>query len=97
MGQSKPDPQASEMGTVEMSLAPGGEKDPIFQGLPKSFEVQSGHSDSIVRPPEGAVALCHNNVGAYQAFRMNDLPIYGTQFHCDLTGDEARTLFSIPC
>ena len=60
-GSVKPDPQASEMGTVEMSLAPGGEKDPIFQGLPKSFEVQSGHSDSIVRPPEGAVAL-HNNV-----------------------------------
>ena len=92
-GSVKPDPKASEMGTVEMSLAPDGEKDPIFQDLPQTFEVPSGHSDSIVEPPTGAVALCHNDVGAYQAFRMNDLPIYGTQFHCDLTGDEARARY----
>ena len=93
----KPDPQASEMGTVEMSLAPSGEKRSYISGLPDSFEVQSGHSDSIVEAAKGAVALCQNDVGAYQAFRMSDLPIYGTQFHCDLTGDEARALFSISC
>ena len=89
-GSVKPDPEASEMGTVEMQMAPAAEKDPIFHSLPRSFEDQSGHSDSIVKPPQDAVALCHNDAGAYQAFRIGDLPIYGTQFHCDLTGEEAR-------
>ena len=89
-GKVEPEPSASEMGTVEMSLSPAALKDPIFQSLPQTFEVQSGHSDSITTPPEGAVALCHNQAGAYQAFKLEDLPIYGTQFHCDLTGFEAR-------
>lgn len=89
-GSVKPEPSASEMGTVEMNLAEEGKKDPIFQQLPATFEVQSGHSDSIIVPPEGARALCSNPAGTYQAFRLADLPIYGTQFHCDLTGHEAR-------
>ena len=84
------EPSASEMGTVEMHLSTGGREDPIFQGLPASFEVQSGHSDSITRPPKDAIPLCHNEAGKFQAFTLRDLPIYGTQFHCDLTGFEAR-------
>ena len=89
-GVVEPEPSASEMGTVEMLLSEGGKKDPIFQGLPASFEVQSGHSDSITTPPKDAIALCHNDAGRFQAFTLRDFPIYGTQFHCDLTGFEAR-------
>ena len=89
-GDVSPDPDASEMGTVDMILTDAGRQDPVFGELPENFEVQSGHSDSVMSAPKHARPLCSNKAGQYQAFRLGELPIYGTQFHCDLTGDEAR-------
>ena len=89
-GDIRPTPSASEMGTVMVNLTDAGRHDSVFGELPDKFEVQSGHSDSVMTAPKHARPLCSNEAGIYQAFRLGDLPIYGTQFHCDLTGEEAR-------
>ena len=39
-----------------------------------------GHHDRVSVLPDGAVELARNDTAPYQAFRLDGLPIYGTQF-----------------
>ena len=81
------DSARSEMGTVDVDLTDAGRQDPLFSTLPNTFWTQMGHHDRVEVLPDGAVELAETSVAPYQAFRLRDLPIYGTQFHTEL--DEA--------
>jgi GMP synthase (glutamine-hydrolysing) len=75
----------SEMGTHEVELTEAGRADPLFGDFPLRFAAQMGHQDRVsVLPPE-AVELARNAVAPFQAFRIADRPIYGTQFHSELS------------
>ena len=78
------DSERSEMGTVDVSLTEAGRQDPLFSTLPDPFGTQMGHHDRVSVLPEGAIELATTDVAPYQAFRLRDLPIYGTQFHSEL-------------
>lgn len=78
------DPERAELGTHAVRLTEVGKTDPLFGTLPASFESQMGHHDRVSALPEGAVELATNDVAPNQAFRLRDLPIYGTQFHSEL-------------
>jgi GMP synthase (glutamine-hydrolysing) len=54
------------------------EEDPLFSGISESFVAFESHSDRVVRLPDGAVELAHNDAGL-QAFRLGST--YGVQFH----------------
>jgi GMP synthase (glutamine-hydrolysing) len=78
------DDTRAEMGTHEVELTDAGRADPLFAGFPVRFGTQMGHHDRVSVLPPGAVELARNDTAPNQAFRMEGLPIYGTQFHSEL-------------
>ncbi|MDX1421323.1 MAG: type 1 glutamine amidotransferase [Rubricoccaceae bacterium] len=78
------DPTRVEMGTLPATLTAAGRQDPLFAPFPKTFYAQMGHHDRVATLPEHAVELATSEVAPHQAFRLGDLPIYGTQFHSEL-------------
>ncbi|QLB42275.1 MULTISPECIES: anthranilate synthase component II [Mannheimia] len=60
------------------------EPNPMFNGLPKQFQIGLYHSwgilqNSLENTPLVATAICEQNV--LVAFKHKDLPIFGVQFH----------------
>jgi len=84
------DLQCAEVGTIELSLTPAGKNDPVFGQIPASFAAQTGHSDYVTHPPPGVTVLVHGGKIPTQAFKVNNKNFYSTQFHPDLSGEQAR-------
>jgi GMP synthase (glutamine-hydrolysing) len=78
----------AEVGTLPISLTPGGHTDELFGTLPPQFEAPMGHEDHVVQLPPDAVHLARSEGVLFQAFRFADRPIYCTQFHPELTVDD---------
>ncbi len=89
-GEVVNDPDRSEMGTHTVDLTEAGRRDPLFGTLPATFGTQMGHQDRVARLPEGATELATNGRAPFQAFRLDGLPIYGTQFHSELDAETER-------
>ncbi len=87
------DEEMAEVGTMEVSLTEEGKADPLFGPMGDSFAVHTGHSDHVMGVPEGAVLLATNEQVQTQAFRIGQGPFYSTQFHPDLTGEEAQARY----
>ena len=90
-GEVITDLDRSEVGAFGVDLTSAGRNDPLFylpaqkEAFPSPFMVLLGHQDRVSRLPEGAVELASTDLCANQAFRLADRPIYGTQFHAELT------------
>ena len=84
------DPSRAEMGTHEIELTDAGAADALFGAFPRRFSAQQGHHDRVSVLPRGAVELARNGAAPHQAFRLDGLPIYGTQFHSELNEQAER-------
>ena len=89
-GEVVHDAGRSEMGTHDVWLTDDGAADPLFGSLPRRFGTQMGHQDRVSVLPASAAELAHNDRAPYQAFRLEGLPIYGTQFHSELDAATER-------
>ena len=89
-GEVVHDPTRAEMGTHTVELTEAGRADPLFSALPSPFGTQMGHQDRVSVLPERAVELARNGRAPHQAFRLDGVPIYGTQFHSELDADTER-------
>ncbi len=78
------DPDATEVGTFELELTEEGQKDPLFGELPRHFNAQLGRKDRAMRHPESVPNLARSERSPFQALRIPDRPIWGTQFHPEL-------------
>ncbi|HCR49777.1 MAG TPA: glutamine amidotransferase [Bacteroidetes bacterium] len=78
------DPHCAEMGAKDVFLNKEGQNDPVFSGMPRKLRVNAGHHDRVSVLPPDAIELATNETAPFQAFRIKDLPIYGTQFHSEL-------------
>jgi anthranilate synthase component 2 len=56
-------------------------EDPIFSNLPEKFDVVRYHSLVCSQLPGVLTKLAWDEPGEIMAFRHNELPIYGLQFH----------------
>ncbi|MGE0490006.1 MAG: type 1 glutamine amidotransferase [Vulcanimicrobiota bacterium] len=83
-GEVVTDRQRSELGTFEIALTEQGQKDPLFGQLPPTFTAQLGHNDHVQRLPRGAVLLASSERSPIQAYRLDGLPVYATQFHPEM-------------
>jgi GMP synthase (glutamine-hydrolysing) len=83
------DPEQSELGCWEVELTETGLSDPLFHRFSKRFKANMGHHDRVTELPKGAVELARNDQ-PYQAFRLSDAPVYGTQFHSELDAERER-------
>jgi GMP synthase (glutamine-hydrolysing) len=72
-----------EVGWHEIELLPAAAVDPLLGFLPERTEVFSWHSYEWLLPP-AATALARSDVGL-QAFRLDDRPVWGIQFHPEVT------------
>ncbi len=71
------------IGTVAVTLSEAGRADPLFEGIPDTFDVFLGHKEAVSRLPEAAVLLASSATCPVQAFRIGT-NVYATQFHPEL-------------
>jgi len=83
------DPDHSELGCGWVELTPAASEDPLFHRFPKRFQANMGHHDRVIELPSQAVELAKNEQ-PFQAFRLRDAPVYGTQFHSELDAERER-------
>jgi GMP synthase (glutamine-hydrolysing) len=76
-----------EIGWYDVALEPGAADDPVLGGLPPRFCSFQWHSYEAV-PPEGASVLARSE-HALQAFRLEDRPAWGIQFHAEVSDADA--------
>ncbi len=94
-GTVRPDPAGSEIGSFDIELTEQGRDDPLFAGFPPVFTAQLGHKDRIVELPPGMVELARSQRCPYQAVRVAGRPVYGTQFHSEMTADQLRARLEV--
>ena len=82
-------PEQAELGCGWVELTDGGAEDPLFCRFPSRFRANMGHHDRVVELPPGMTELARNDQ-PHQAFRLDDAPLYGTQFHSELDATRER-------
>ncbi len=55
--------------------------DPLFNGLPREFDVWMSHADKVVDMPEDFEVIASSENSPYAAIRHVKKPFYGVQFH----------------
>ncbi len=84
------DSARAELGCRWIELTGEGQRDELFQSFPARFKANTGHHDRVTDLPENAVELAFNDSQRNQAFRLEGLPVYGTQFHSELDANRER-------
>ena len=82
------------IGGVTVTLTDAGAEDPLFSGLPRSFEVYLGHKEAVAHLPGSAVVLASSTHCPVQAFRIGR-NVYATQFHPELDTDGILTRIEV--
>jgi GMP synthase (glutamine-hydrolysing) len=72
-----------EIGWYDVELTPEGSADPLLGVLPERFESFQYHHYEWL-PPPGGVTLARSAL-ALQAFRLGERPVWGLQFHPEVT------------
>lgn len=88
-GKVERHPAGWELGTVEVELTPAGRADPIFEGFPDRFLVQTTHEDAVIGLPPRATLLAGNAHCPVQAVAIGPA-CRGVQFHPEVTAPIAR-------
>ncbi len=68
-----------------------GEDDPFFAGIPARFSSYQHHEEEVTVQP-GMRILASSEASAVQAFRIPGKPVWGTQFHFEVTPQAGRDL-----
>jgi GMP synthase (glutamine-hydrolysing) len=76
-GEVGDNPNGREIGTIAVTVDVRGDR--LLGGLGE-LVVNASHRQSVLRLPESAVRLAHNERDANQAFRIGER-IFGVQFH----------------
>ena len=87
-GEVVHDPERCEVGVLDAHPTEACGSDPVMGHCPDKFAVLMGHHDRVERLPDGAVELAYSDLCRNQAFRIDGLPVYGTQFHSELTPEQ---------
>jgi GMP synthase (glutamine-hydrolysing) len=83
-GEVVTDHARAEVGTIWLELTPAGETDAVFGPLGNRFQVQIGHEDIVTALPPQATLLASSERVENEAFRLEGVPIYCTQFHPEI-------------
>jgi len=85
-GEVKKNPRGREIGTVRLQRLAD---DPLFAGLPRSFDVNATHVDAVAKLPPHAEILAVTSLDPMSAFRVGTR-IKAVQFHPELDVDVMR-------
>jgi GMP synthase (glutamine-hydrolysing) len=76
-----------EIGWYDVDLDPAASEDPLLGPLPARFTSFQWHSYEAV-PPAGSTVLARSR-HALQAYRLEDRPAWGIQFHAEVSDADA--------
>jgi GMP synthase (glutamine-hydrolysing) len=79
------DNDLTEMGATRLSLTAEGQADPVMSVLPTEFWAEEGHHDHVMELPKGVTLLATGSRVRLQAFKVDGIPFYASQFHPELT------------
>lgn len=82
------------VGGVTVELCAAGRSDPLFAGLPDSFDAFGGHKEAASSLPSDAACLASSADCPVQAFRVGT-NVYATQFHPELDVDGICTRIDV--
>lgn len=85
-GRVERNPRGREIGSVRLTRVAD---DPIFAGLPRSFDVNATHVDAVTRLPPGARLLATTSLDEASAFSIGDT-VKAVQFHPEFDDDVMR-------
>lgn len=88
-GEVGDNPRGREMGTYTISVTEAATGDALFSAAPATFPAQTTHLQSVLRLPDGAVALARSALDAHHAFRWRDR-VWGVQFHPEFSATHMR-------
>jgi GMP synthase (glutamine-hydrolysing) len=92
-GELAHDPDATEVGTFQVSLTDAGRHDELFGSLSERFYAQVGRKDRATMLPPSVLHLASSERCPYHALRAPKRPIWATQFHPELDVHENRQRF----
>lgn len=73
-----------ETGTFTITSLPDSEDDPLFTGIPDSFEAQLGHKDVLVGLNGNTYSLAESEKVHPQGFKVKGAQAWGVLFHPEL-------------
>jgi GMP synthase (glutamine-hydrolysing) len=85
-GQVEKNPRGREIGTVRVERRAD---DPLFAGLPRTFDVNATHVDAVVKLPPRAEVLATTSLDPVAAFRVGPR-VKAVQFHPEFDADVMR-------
>jgi GMP synthase (glutamine-hydrolysing) len=85
-GDVRKNPRGREIGTVRVERLLD---DPVFAGLPRTFDVNATHVDAVTKLPPGAEVLARTSLDEVAAFRVGDR-VKAVQFHPEIDADVMR-------
>jgi GMP synthase (glutamine-hydrolysing) len=72
-------------GAVQVTII---DPDQLLQGYPARIQVWASHADEVVSIPPGFVRLATSEICENEAIRHEDLPIFGVQWHPEVSHTE---------
>ena len=88
-GEVGDNPHGIEMGTIDVTLLPQANDDPLFVGLPACIKAQASHLQAVLRLPAGAELLATSALDPWHAFRWGESS-WGVQFHPEFSAGHMR-------
>jgi GMP synthase (glutamine-hydrolysing) len=82
LGGSVENTPAREFGRAKCEVTTESE---LFEGIPDETEVWMSHGDQVSQVPEGFLPLARTHTCPIAAVRHQELPVYGLQFHPEVT------------
>jgi len=73
-------PGGLELGTVDITLNPAAQADPLLGNMPPGFQAHAVHAQTVRTLPPGAMLLAANAHEPHHAFRVGR-QAWGVQFH----------------
>ncbi len=82
----------AEYGWSKITLNKEGVADPLFKEIPSSFQSFEFHKDAVLSLPKEAITLATSLSCPIQAFRYSTYPVWGVQFHPEISPQKAEVI-----
>jgi GMP synthase (glutamine-hydrolysing) len=79
-------PKGREVGTIDVTLHPTAQDDPLFADLPNSISVNLSHRQAVLELPPDVTLLASSAMADHIAFRYGE-NVWGLQFHPEFDRD----------
>ncbi len=86
--------EVPEIGWIPITVTAS---DPLLGDLPQPLHAFVIHFDEVREPPAPWTVLAHSPGCAVQAMRYGDHPVWGVQFHPEMTPEDAKLLMGGLC